>query len=264
MRRVSIALLFVLAVAGCATSPTGRDQIRLYSSAELARMGRVSFEKIKQETYVVTDPAVTGYVRCVAGAITSTVAPGESWEVEVFARDSANAFALPGGRIGVHAGLLEVAANQHQLATVMAHEVAHVEAEHGNARMSAATLTQAGVTALQIMIGGETREQRQVMALLGVGATVGILLPYSRSQESEADELGLRYMAQAGFDPRASVELWRNMSRASGGQPPEFLSTHPSHGTRIEDLQRWMPKAMKLYRQAQAEGRNPDCKPSQP
>jgi predicted Zn-dependent protease len=225
----------------------------------MQKMGRASFEEIKQKQDVLDDPEVNRYVDCVAGAITGVVAPDEPWEVVVFDEKSANAFALPGGKIGVHSGLLDVARNQDQLATVLAHEVAHVRAEHGNARMSAATVTQVGVTALQIMLGGESRERQQMMALLGVGATVGILLPYSRSQETEADLLGLDYMARAGFDPRASVQLWKNMSAQGGGQPPQFLSTHPSHGSRIDDLEDRMPKAMKLYQEARAQGRSPQC-----
>lgn len=259
MRKALIAVSALLLLAGCATSPTGRDQIRLYSSSQMEKMGRSSFEEIKTKQDVLEDPEVNRYVDCVASAITGVVAPDESWEVVVFDEKSANAFALPGGKIGVHSGLLDVARDQDQLATVLAHEVAHVRAEHGNARMSAATVTQVGVTALQIMLGGESRERQQMMALLGVGATVGILLPYSRSQETEADLLGLDYMARAGFDPRASVQLWKNMGAQGGSQPPAFLSTHPSHGSRIDDLEDRMPRAMALYREARAQGRSPQC-----
>ncbi|MDZ7749641.1 MAG: M48 family metalloprotease [Halofilum sp. (in: g-proteobacteria)] len=261
MRRCASLVVLVLALAGCATSPTGRDQIRLYSDREMARMGSESFAELKREGELVRDPAVTGYVRCVAGAITETVAPGQDWEVQVFERDAANAFALPGGKIGVYAGMLEVARGPDQLAAVLAHEVAHVEAEHGNARMSAATMTQVGIAALQIALGGEGRDSRQTMALLGLGAQVGILLPYGRSQESEADALGLDYMARAGFDPRASVELWQNMARRGGSAPPEFLSTHPSHASRIEDLRARMPQALERYRAARERGRVPRCEP---
>lgn len=255
---IPLAVL-ALALAGCATSPTGRDQLRLYSSDQMERMGAASFEEIKKDNEVLRDPATTRYVRCVAGAITRRVAPDQDWEVVVFDEASANAFALPGGRIGVHAGLLDVAASQDQLAAVLAHEVAHVRADHGNARMSAATATQVGVTALQILIGGESRDRQQTMALLGLGAQVGILLPYGRSQESEADLLGLEYMARAGFDPRASVDLWQNMGGQGGGQPPEFLSTHPSHETRIDDLQAKMPEALERHERARERGRAPSC-----
>ena len=260
MPRVLALLVLVLSLAACATSPTGRDQLRLYSSAQMERMGQSAFSEIKRRNAVVEDPAMQRYVTCVADAITRVVAPGQDWEVVVFDEESANAFALPGGKIGVHSGMLEVAATQDQLAAVLAHEVAHVEAEHGNARMSAAAATQIGLSAVAVLLGGEARDREQVMALLGVGAQVGILLPYGRSQESEADRLGLEYMARAGFDPRASIALWQNMERAGGGQPPEFLSTHPSHATRISDLRAGMPAALERYRRAQARGRVPDCR----
>lgn len=259
MSRALIGVVAGAMLAACATSPTGRDQIRLYSGAEMARMGSETFAELKREGELVQDPGVNRYVRCVAGAITSTVAPGEDWEIAVFERESANAFALPGGKIGVHAGMLEVATDPDQLAAVLAHEVAHVEAQHGNARMSAATMTQLGMTALQIALGDEARDRPQTMALLGVGAQVGILLPYGRSQEREADRLGLGYMARAGFDPRASVTLWQNMARQGGSGPPEFLSTHPSHDTRIAELRERLPRALERYREARAQGRTPEC-----
>jgi predicted Zn-dependent protease len=180
--------------------------------------------------------------------------------VTVFQDKAANAFALPGGKIGVNTGLLEVATNPHQLATVIGHEIAHVQAHHGNARMSASYATQAGLTLAQVLAGASSPEKQQLIGLLGAGAQVGVLLPYGRSQESEADRLGLEYMARAGFDPQESVNLWRNMSETSGSQPPEFLSTHPAHGTRIQQLEAQMPTALNLYRQAQAQGKTPNCK----
>jgi predicted Zn-dependent protease len=182
--------------------------------------------------------------------------------VTVFQDKSANAFALPGGKIGVYTGLLDVAKNQHQLAAVIGHEIAHVQANHSNARLSTSYATQAGLSLVQVLAGAAGPEKQQLMGLLGVGAQVGVLLPYGRSQESEADVLGIEYMARAGFDPRESVALWQNMSRAGGQQPPEFLSTHPAHGTRIEQLNAHMSKALALYKQAQARGRTPDCSES--
>jgi predicted Zn-dependent protease len=185
--------------------------------------------------------------------------PPNTWEVQVFEDKNVNAFALPGGKIGVYTGLLNVAKTPDQLAAVLGHEVSHVIAEHGNARMSAALATQAGLTAAEIYAASSGNDQAQILGLLGLGAQVGILLPYSRSQESEADLLGLDLMARAGFDPRQAVALWHNMAQAGGEQPPEFLSTHPSHENRIEDLKKRMASDLKRYRQARAQGNTPSC-----
>jgi predicted Zn-dependent protease len=225
-------------------------------------MGVEAFAQVKKEMKQSNDPAANSLVRCVAKAITDEL-PAEAgageWEVQVFQDDSANAFALPGRKIGVHTGLLRVARNQDQLATVLGHEVAHVLAGHGNERMSQAFAAQTALDAAQILAGAPSPQKQQIFALLGLGAQVGILLPFSRTQESEADLLGLDLMAKAGFDPRQSVELWRNMAAAGGAQPPEFLSTHPSHDTRIQDLQERIPDAMSLYQRARGAGKAPHC-----
>jgi len=258
--RLVLGVFILIGMTACATSPTGQPQLKFFPEDQMAEMGQAAYQEIKQKTPVSQDAGLNQYVRCVAQAITRIVAPDTNWEVTVFQDKSANAFALPGGKIGVNSGLLEVATNQHQLATVIGHEIAHVQAHHGNARMSASSLTQAGLTLAQVFVGASSPEKQQLLGLLGAGAQVGVLLPYGRSQESEADRLGLEYMAQAGFDPQESVNLWRNMSAASGSQPPEFLSTHPAHGTRIEQLEAQMPTALNLYQQAQAQGKTPNCR----
>jgi predicted Zn-dependent protease len=190
--------------------------------------------------------------------------PGESaanWEVRVFASDDLNAFALPGRKIGVYTGLLKAAQNQNQLATVIGHEVAHVLAKHGNERMSTNFAAETGLQLVSVLAGDPGSAQSQtVMALLGLGTQVGVLLPFSRAQEEEADILGLDLMAEAGFDPSASVELWQNMAAMSEGQPPEFLSTHPGTQSRIQALSNRMPRAINLQQEARARGRNPDCR----
>jgi predicted Zn-dependent protease len=179
--------------------------------------------------------------------------------VTLFEEPSPNAFALPGGKIGVHTGLLTVASNQSQLATVLGHEVAHVLAEHGNERISTAYATQTGLSVVESISGAPSPTKSQLLGLLGVGAQVGVLLPFGRAQEREADQLGLDLMARAGFDPTQSVALWRNMAKAGGGEPPEFMSTHPSHGTRIQDLEARMPGAVLLETGARERGRRPRC-----
>ena len=168
---------------------------------------------------------------------------------------------LPGGKMGVHTGLLEVAVTPAQLSAVLGHEVGHVLARHGNERVSQSMMVQSGMAATQIMVGADTLEKQQLFGALGLGMQYGLLMPFGRAQESEADEIGIALMARAGFDPRESVVLWQNMALASRGQsPPEFLSTHPSSATRISRLETAMPKARGLYEQSVAAGRRPDCR----
>jgi predicted Zn-dependent protease len=249
--------LIILSVAGCATSPTGRSQLVLMPESEMTQMGAQAFANIKQETPVESDTAANRYVDCVVRAVTSQV--GGSWEVVVFKDESANAFALPGGKIGVNTGLLEVARNQSQLATVIGHEVAHVLAQHSNERVSQKFAVDQSMGLIGALAQPHSATGQTLMGLLGVGAQYGILLPYSRVQESEADRIGLQLMAKAGFDPAQSVSLWQNMAAAGGGQPPEFLSTHPSHSSRISDLKARIPAAQALQRAAQQQGRRPAC-----
>jgi predicted Zn-dependent protease len=251
------AVIGLAVLAGCATSPTGRTQLMLLPESELNQMGRQAFTNIKEETPVESATTTNNYVQCVAQAITREV--GGTWEVVVFKDDSANAFALPGGKIGVNTGLLKVAENQDQLATVLGHEVAHVLAHHANERVSQTFAVEQGLGLISAIASPQSGTGQTLMGLLGVGAQYGILMPYSRVQESEADIHGLDLMARAGFDPRASIQLWKNMSRAGGGQPPEFLSTHPSHSTRISDLAARLPTALALRNQAQQRGRRPSC-----
>ncbi len=262
MYRVLTVSVVVVVLVACTVSPTGRRQLQLFPSGQIAEMGAAAFQSVREQMPVSDDPAVNRYVDCIAEAITAQLDAeyaDTEWEVLVFEEDSANAFALPGGNIGVHTGLLQVARNQDQLATVIAHEVAHVIAEHANERVSTAFATEAGLQLAQVLAGGPSDDRSQLMGLLGLGAQFGILLPFSRTQESEADILGLDLMARAGFDPRQSIRLWENMGRADGAHPPEFLSTHPSHGRRIDDLQERMPRALEYYEQAGAEGRRPQC-----
>lgn len=223
----------------------------------MSSLGSQSFEQMKKEQPISQDKATIDYVQCVTNAILPFVPkqPGFSkWEVVVFDSDQVNAFALPGGKIGVYTGLLKVAENQHQLATVIGHEIAHVLADHSNERISQAQLANAGLQLSNIALN-DSRYKSATMAALGLGVQYGVLLPYGRAQESESDIIGLELMAKAGFDPYQSISLWKNMAKASGGnQPPELLSTHPSHSTRITDLTQ---KANTLPKQA---GNGPQCK----
>ncbi len=250
------SLMFVVVLVACATSPTGQRQLRLFSDSQMAEMGTASYAEMKKKTPPAKEAAANKRVQCVSNALTSIV--GGQWEVTLFDDDSANAFALPGGKIGVYKGLLKIATTPGQLAAVIGHEISHVQANHSNARMSAASLTDVGMQIASTISGGSPKGQ-YIMAALGLGTQVGVLLPFGRAQESEADILGINLMAKAGFDPNESVTLWQAMARQGSGQPPEFISTHPSHSTRISDLKAQMPKALKLYDQARAAGRKPNC-----
>jgi len=250
----------VFLINACATSPTGRNQVLLYPESQLAAMGQQAFAGMKQQTNVSNRQVENRLVQCIANEllqyVDDSVFSGE-WEVVVFDDNQVNAFALPGGKIGVYTGLLSVAKNQHQIAAVVGHEIGHVIAKHGNERMSNSTLINLGQqSAAQILAANEVASTPAIMQALGLGLQVGSL-KYSRVHESEADEIGLELMAKAGFQPRESVELWKNMAQLSGGnRQPEFLSTHPAPSTRINDLNKNMSKAEQLYKQAT---KRPNC-----
>jgi predicted Zn-dependent protease len=259
LKNFIITFAFVIILIGCTTSSLGRKQLLLMPAEQLDVMGAEAFENIKKETPTEINGNVNNYVTCVANAIIEVSNSPQQWEVIVFRDDSANAFALPGGKVGVHTGLLKVAENQHQLAAVIGHEIAHVLENHSNERVSQEMALEQGMAVVQSLGSPESAMGQTVMGLLGAGAQYGVILPYSRKHESEADEVGLYFMAQAGFDPKESINLWRNMSQGSEGQPPEFMSTHPSHETRMTRLNQAMNRAMSLYQQAQANGKNPRC-----
>jgi predicted Zn-dependent protease len=248
----------------CSASPTGRKRVLLYDDAKMSALGAQSFEEIKQQEKIYSDQATNDYVACVANAVTAEI-PGhygeEDWEVVVFDSEQVNAFALPGAHIGVYTGLIKVAETPDQLATVIGHEISHVLAEHSNERLSQNQIAGIGTTVAAIAIGVSDNIEHKglAMAALGLGVQYGVLLPYGRTQESEADLMGLDLMASAGFDPKASVSLWQNMAKAGGGSVPEFLSTHPSNQTRISDLEQRMARATQLQKQAIAQGKSPQC-----
>ena len=261
LTKIIVTVITVLTLIGCATSPLGRKQLAFMPDDELVQMGSKAFTNLKQETKLETSSQVKRYVNCVTQPIIKVSNSPIKWEVAVFRDNSANAFALPGGKVGVHTGMLKVAENQHQLAAVIGHEIAHVLADHSNERVSQEFALQQGMALVQALGNVQSESGQMLMGLLGVGAQVGILLPYSRVHESEADEMGLYFMAQAGFDPKESTRLWQNMSKGSGDSaPPEFLSTHPSHDTRIARLNQAMPRAIQLYNQARANGKKPRCR----
>ncbi len=259
---IPIVLIAMLA-ASCTTSPTGRTQMIWKSDAELVAESTRAFNKMRAGMPLSTDRKKIDFVACVAEAVVGVLEPPLSdmeWELAVFESKSVNAFAMPGGKIGVFTGILDVTENQHQLAAVMGHEIAHVTARHSNERASRASMTGIGVNALAIILGGGySGATYTAQQALQAGAQLGISLPHTRGQESEADIIGLEYMAKAGFDPREAVTLWQRMDASTDKKPAEFVSTHPSSETRIEALVSEWQKTLPLYNQAVAEGRAPDC-----
>ncbi len=249
-------------LTGCASSPLGRSQLVLFPESRMAEMGTLAYQDLQTQTPTSRDGRANSYVSCIANAIIAAnpELAAQQWEITLFASDQANAFALPGGKLGVYTGMLNVAQNQDQLAAVVGHEFAHVVAQHGNERVSTNFATQTGLQIAAVAAGGSSPVKDQLFGLLGVGAEVGIALPFGRTQETEADLLGLDYMAKAGFKPSEASNLWRNMSAQSGGQQqPSFLSTHPAAADRIQRLDERTPQAEVLAANARNAGRRPDC-----
>ena len=244
-------------LASCSSQPTQREDAQM--KAEAAR----AFNQMRASMPLVTDRPTIDFVACVAQAVVEQLEPPYNdieWELAIFEAESVNAFAMPGGKIGVFSGILTVTENQDQLATVMGHEIAHVTAQHSKNRAKSSELTNRGINAVAIILGGgysgTTYPAQQAWA---AGAQFGITLPHTRGQESEADVIGLKYMARAGFDPRESVPLWQRMNSSSENAPAEFMSTHPSSETRIENLVSEWQETLPLYNEAQANGFVPEC-----
>ena len=261
--RFLLAPLAAAMLAGCVTSPTGRSQLMVVSDSQMSEMGLSAFNDMRQQGKFVNAPRERAYATCVSQALIAVLPPPwntQKWEVQIIGDDSANAFALPGGRIGVNQGMFKVATNQDQLAVVLGHELSHVVSRHGAERVSDNMATQAVVAAGTAYAGSRGTDAGAAAAALGLGAQVGILLPFSRTQESEADTLGQRYMARAGFDPRAAATLWQKMNSQGGSKPPAFLSTHPSSGQRAQMLSQEAQQLMPTYEQARKSGHAPSCR----
>jgi predicted Zn-dependent protease len=251
-------ILVTCLLSACITSPTGRSQLAFMPDAQINQMGLQAFADLKSQKPISTNSKYNQLASCIAGAITKET--GGNWEIVVFEDATPNAFALPGNKIGVHTGMLQLVDNQDQLAAVIGHEVGHVLAKHSNERASQELAVSSGMSIIQAVSAPQTALGQTALGMLGVGAQYGILMPYSRTHESEADTIGIDLMAKAGFDPRQSIGLWQKMAQASQGQQPiEFMSTHPSHATRIQDLEKHMPQSMALFQQAQSAGKQPHC-----
>ncbi|MEC7274183.1 MAG: M48 family metallopeptidase [Verrucomicrobiota bacterium] len=254
LRHAISIVFFTLWVCGCYTVPqTGRSAFRLIPSDQLASMAAVQFGQIKKETPISKDPKYNAMVQRVGKRIAQVAMhdmPNAKWDFVVFDNDELiNAFAMPGGKVAVYTGIFQAIKSDEDLAVVIGHEVAHVAAGHSNERVSQRLLAAGGALALQLGTGDmDSVDRRFLLAAYGAGATVGVILPYSRHHENEADQIGLFYAAKAGYDPRAAIGFWERMDALKEGLPPEFLSTHPSGGTRTRRLEQYMPEALRVYK----------------
>ncbi|TLY28426.1 MAG: M48 family metallopeptidase [Nitrospirae bacterium] len=261
---VSLSLAFIAySLLGCSTNPyTDRPQLLLISESQELQLGAQAYAQVLRDPKVKIsqDPREVEPVNRVAKRVIEAAKQSKyaemakqfNWQVIVIKDDKTmNAFALPGGKIAVYTGIFPIAKNEAGLAAILGHEVTHALARHGAERMSQGLLTQLGLEAANIALasqGASPIVMQTAMTALGLGANVGVLLPFSRAHESEADYIGLLLAAQAGYDPREAVRVWERMEQVSKGQPAEFLSTHPSHGTRIQQLEGWMNEALSYYK----------------
>lgn len=242
---------FVLTLHGCATVPyTERQQIMMVSEEQESQIGATLFKEVKQESRLSGDVRMNSMVSEVGRRIAAAAdKPEYKWEFVVIEDKSVNAFALPGGKVAFNTGIMPVCRDEDGIAAVMGHEVAHALARHGSERMSQQQALSIGGVALMAAISGRSPAVREgVMQAYGLGSKVGVLLPYSRKHELEADKIGMILMAKAGYDPRQAVAFWERMlARGEGPAPPPFLSTHPSDRKRIEELKGFLPEALQYY-----------------
>ena len=257
--RTLLLSVVILTAIGCTSNPyTNRSQFLLMSEGAEVQMGKEAYAKVLEDpkVQISKNPAEVNPVQRVAKRIIAAAkkskyarrAKSFNWEVNVIKNDrTKNAWALPGGKIAFYTGIFPEAKNENGLAAIMGHEVVHALARHGAERMSQSLAANIGVNVGSALLGLPPIGSDLAMQAVGLG----ILLPFSRSHESEADYIGLLLAAEAGYDPREAVRLWQRMAQASKEAPPEFLSTHPSNKTRISNLQKWMPEAMTIYERSQ-------------
>lgn len=233
---------------------TGRKSHVGLSTDQEAALGLQSYQQVLSQAQSIDSGPELEMVKRVAGRLETATGQAGShfdWAVSLIRDEKVNAFCLPGGKIVVYTGIIPVAQNQAALATVLGHEMAHATSRHGAQRVLQQNLAQTAMTGVAFSLGDmDYDKQRVIMGALGAGAQFGVLMPFGRKDESEADHIGLTYMARAGYDPRESIRFWERMESAGGAQPPEFLSTHPSHGTRIQQLNAWMPQALEEFQRA--------------
>ncbi len=268
MKKRKILLIFTAVILqltfySCRTVPVSdRRQISFLPESMLVEMGHNNYNEFLENHKLSTNQEQTAMIKNAGNRIATAVENylreqglesrirDFDWEFNLIEEDVANAWAMPGGKIVFYSGILPITRNEEGVAVVMGHEIAHVVARHGNERMSQQLLVQTGGIALSVALQERPEQTRNIfLTAYGLGATVGVILPYSRAHEREADRLGLIFMAMAGYDPSEAVSFWERMEQMSGGSaPPEFLSTHPSSATRIREMKDFLPEAMKYYR----------------
>ena len=234
---------------------TGRKSHVGMSTQQEAALGLQSYQQVLSQSRTVNSgPELETVQRVVKRLATATGAAGKDfdWRVSLVQSNQVNAFCLPGGKIVVYTGILPVANSEPALATVLGHEMAHATSRHGAQRVLEQNLTQTAMAGVAGSLSDmDYEKQRAILGAFGAGAHYGVLMPFSRNHESEADHIGLIYMARAGYDPRESISFWKRMEQMSGSQPAQLLSDHPSHGTRIQQLENWMAQAMGEYNKGQ-------------
>ena len=250
-----IVILFQFFKAEKFTNPeTGRTERVALSHQQEEALGLQAYQEVLSSSQVISSGREAEIVHRVAeriAAATGSAAKDFNWQVSLVNSPQVNAFCLPGGKIVVYTGILGPAQTDAGLATVIGHEVAHAVARHGAQRVFQNSLMQTALVGAAYSLSDMDNQKRQaIMGLLGAGAQYGVILPFGREHETEADQMGLRYMARAGYDPRESIGFWERMSQTGGAQPPEFMSTHPSHGSRIENLKAFLPQAIEEYEKA--------------
>ena len=261
---LSVFVLAAFLIACSRNALTGKKQLTLLPESELQTMATSEYQSFLDTSRVISNTSNKDVqmVRRVGQRITNAVneyyaekgmtdkLTGFKWEYNLVDDKQVNAWCMPGGKIVVYSGLLPITQNEAALAAVMGHEVSHALLQHGNQRMSQGLLASVGQVALAVAVANKPQEtQNLFLSAYGVGATVGVMLPFSRKHELEADQYGLIWTAMAGYNPQEAVNLWERMEKASNGQkPPEFLSTHPSEGRRIDELKKFMPEALKYYK----------------
>jgi predicted Zn-dependent protease len=260
---VALAVLGVT-VWSCSTVPlSGRSQLNLVSESEMQSMSYTQYDQFLKENTLSTDAKNTALVKHVGGRIQGAVEAymaknklsdqlsGYKWEFNLVHSEEINAWCMPGGKVVVYDGLLPITQDENGLAVVLGHEIAHAVAHHGAERMSQGMVQQGLGEALSVALANKPAQTQQLwMTAFGVGSQFGAMLPFSRQQESEADHLGLVFMAMAGYDPNGAVTLWERMSQSGSAKPPEFMSTHPADATRIANIKKEMPEALTYYKPA--------------
>ena len=263
MKKFLFCLMTLIFISSCAKVPlTGRKQILLFSDKEILALSLQNYNEYLKETPLSKDIANSNKIKTIGKNISAAVetylkqngltaeVKNYAWDFQLVEEKSINAFCLPGGKVVFYEGILPITKNDNGIAVVMGHEIAHAVAKHSNERMSQQAMIEYGSAASGVLLNGKSEESKQIWnTAIGLGANIGVLLPYSRKHEYEADRLGLIFMAMAGYNPNEAVDFWSRMEKLSGGNStPEFLSTHPSSKKRIEEMKKNLPEALRYYK----------------